>query len=153
MLTFHRSSQKEAGVSVDTVSPGVRSAQRSARHSFSQSTSKWPASGLEFGLREPSSGSIRISYTSKPHPVSIQPAPLVIRLLEQTHLVFERTNCAATALRDLESGLQLVYQKSRVLADLLSHIGSSLLRQPELMTAAARYVPFCVAFLTHYTMY
>ncbi|VDP85407.1 unnamed protein product [Echinostoma caproni] len=72
----------------------------------------------------------------KPHPVPIQPSPLVARLIDQTYLVFERTNCAALALRDLESGLQVIYHKSRILADLLSHIGPCLLQQPERMITA-----------------
>ncbi|VEL34342.1 unnamed protein product [Protopolystoma xenopodis] len=68
---------------------------------------------------------------------SLEPAPLVIRLLDLIRQLSERITCPALALRHLEASLQHVYRQAQVLACLLSLEGDELLDHLDRMTLAA----------------
>ncbi|CAH8569832.1 unnamed protein product [Heterobilharzia americana] len=78
------------------------------------------------------------SSVSRRH-LQIKAAPLVSRLIEETHMVLETTNCSLMTLKHLESNLQLIYHKSIILTNLLIKEGSSVLQRIDRMMIAAGY--------------
>ncbi|CAH8511178.1 unnamed protein product [Schistosoma turkestanicum] len=73
--------------------------------------------------------------------ISIKPAPLVFRLIEQIHTVLDATNCSLMTLKHLECNLQLIYLKSSILTNLLISEGSNTLHRVDRMTIAAGCLP------------
>lgn len=62
--------------------------------------------------------------------IPVKGSPLVARLIEQIHLVLTSTNCPVLTLKHLESNLQIIYQKSSILKDLIIKEGPNVLKQP-----------------------
>lgn len=114
--------------------PPCPSPHFSARHSFSQSKIGGKTNSPSHERQPPATHSCS---SMTPLSCTVKPAELVLRLLDQTRTVFERTACASLALRDMENTLYLIYCKSRVLADLLTKTGPSFLRDFDRMAAAA----------------
>ncbi|KAF6779969.1 hypothetical protein AHF37_00610 [Paragonimus kellicotti] len=137
IMTLRQTNARDSNTPPGDLSTSTRLHQRPSRHSFCQLSGRW---GSKPDLGDGENGSTtakRNSPPETPHSLPIEPAPLVLRLIEQVHLVCERASCASLALRDLEGTLYVIYQKSRVLADLLIKTGPSLLRNPDRMAAAA----------------
>ncbi|CAL8068724.1 unnamed protein product [Calicophoron daubneyi] len=148
LLTMKQPGRNERSDSTDVPqSVTSRIKLRTSRHSFSQPTS-WPeqvdplSRESSFPItggnnRRNSIGMESQRFTS----TSLEAAPLVVKLLDQVDLMFERTSCPSLALRDIESSLHMIYSRSRVIADLLTETGPSLLQQPERMAVAAGCSP------------
>ncbi|KAF8567814.1 hypothetical protein P879_01579 [Paragonimus westermani] len=139
IMTLRQMNARDSDTPPSDLPASTRLHQRPSRHSFSQLSGRW---GSKPDLGDGGNGSTTAKRNSPspgapPHSLPIEPAPLVLRLIERVHLVCERASCAPLALRDLEGALCVIYQKSRVLADLLIKTGPSLLRDPDRMAAAA----------------
>ncbi|KAA3671465.1 uncharacterized protein DEA37_0009861 [Paragonimus westermani] len=138
IMTLRQMNARDSDTPPSDLPASTRLHQRPSRHSFCQLSGRW---GSKPDLGDGGNGSATAKRNSPspraPHSLPIEPAPLVLRLLERVHLVCERASCASLALRDLEGALCVIYQKSRVLADLLIKTGPSLLRHPDRMAAAA----------------
>ncbi|CAH8537523.1 unnamed protein product [Dicrocoelium dendriticum] len=134
MLTCRLPPAMESSSVIDS-SPSCSSPHFGSRHSFAQPTFGSKSNSPSHGSQTSSAAQSYATLT--PLPCTVKPAELVLHLLDQTRVVFERTACASLALRDMENTLYLIYYKSRVLADLLMKTGPSFLHDFDRMAAAA----------------
>ncbi|KER32101.1 hypothetical protein T265_12853, partial [Opisthorchis viverrini] len=120
ILTLHRPSEDLAG----PLMPISHAQPRAVRHSFSQPGSRWTS-------RESSCPKTPPDDADYPPSKPITPSPMVMHMLERVLQVSERTLCPSLALRDLEGALYLIYSRSRVLADLITKLGPSVLQKTD----------------------
>ncbi|TGZ74206.1 hypothetical protein CRM22_001073 [Opisthorchis felineus] len=136
ILTLHRPSEDPVG----PLMPISRAQPRAVRHSFSQPGSRWTG-------RESSCPKTPPDGADYPASKPITPSPMVIHMLERVLQVSERTFCPSLALRDLEGALYLIYSRSRVLADLITKLGPSVLQKTDWMANAIGCSPHDIPLL------